>query len=326
MTTRTKIDEKLDGVDNFRAWKYRVTLLLEEHELDKFIIEEVQEPQGDEAKEKYKKDMVRAKRIIADSIKDHLIHHISSLSSPKQMMDTLTRLFEGSNINRRMTLRSQLKNVKMQNSETIHSYFSRVNQIKEQIEAIGDSVEGEEMVMTTLNGLPRSWDAFIQGICSRKKLPKFSRLWEDCNQEEARTTAREEKMADEDQALAAHTRKGKNKKEHSLPKKFKMGQRDNSKIRCYCCQELGHFVRDCPLIMEIKNKKGSKRHQAHTVEDDEPPKKVAKQDESSDEDYVLISALTGTVTHGSDTWLIDNGASKHMTGYEFQHWTRKDLE
>jgi hypothetical protein len=234
MTTETKIDEKLDGADNFRAWKYRVTLLLEEHELDKFIIEEVQEPQGDEAKEKYK-DMVRAKRIIAESIEDHLIHHVSSLSSPKQMMDTLTCLFEGSNKNRRMTLRSQLKNLKMQNSKTIDSYFSRVNQIKEQIEAIGDSVEGKEMVMTTLNGLPRSWDAFIQRICSRKKLPKFSRLWEDFNQEEARTTAREEKMADEDQALAAHTRKGKNKKEHSLPKKFKMGQRDNSKIRCYSC-------------------------------------------------------------------------------------------
>jgi hypothetical protein len=49
----------------------------------------------------------------------------------------------------------------MQNSETIHSYFSRVNQIKEQIEAIGDTANGEEMVMTTLNGLPTSWDAFI---------------------------------------------------------------------------------------------------------------------------------------------------------------------
>jgi hypothetical protein len=68
--------------------------------------------------------------------------------------------------------------------------------------------------------------------------------------------------------------------------------------------------------MEIKKQKGGKRHQAHTTEDDEPPKKVAKQDESSDEDYVLISALTGTVTHGSDTWLIDSGASKHTTGYE----------
>jgi hypothetical protein len=56
---------------------------------------------------------VREKMIIVDSIKDHLIHHISSLSYPKQMMDTLTHLFEGSNKNRRMTQRSQLKNVKM---------------------------------------------------------------------------------------------------------------------------------------------------------------------------------------------------------------------
>jgi hypothetical protein len=79
--------------------------------------------------------MVKAKRIIADSIKDHLIHHISSLSTPKQMMDALTQIFEGNNINRRITLRTKLKNMRMQNSETIHSYFSRVNQIKEQVES-----------------------------------------------------------------------------------------------------------------------------------------------------------------------------------------------
>jgi hypothetical protein len=79
---------------------------------------------------------------------------------------------------------------------------------------------------------------------------------------------------------------------------------------------LGHFARDCPLIKEIKKKKGGKKHQAHTTENDKPPKKVAKQDESSDEDYVLISSLTGTVTHGSDTWLVNSGASKHMIGYE----------
>jgi hypothetical protein len=30
----------------------------------------------------------------------------------------------------------------------------------------------------------------------------------------------------------------------------------------------------------------------------------------------LISALIGTVTHGNDTWLVNSGASKHMTGYK----------
>jgi hypothetical protein len=32
------------------------------------------------------------------------------------------------------------------------------------------------------------------------------------------------------------------------------------------------------------------------------------------EDYVLISSLSGSVSHGEDTWLIDSGASKHITG------------
>ena len=69
-----------------------------------------------------------------------------------------------------------------------------------------------------------------------------------------------------------------------------------------------------------KKKKNSKRrHHDHTAEDDDPHKKKVKQeseDSSSDEEYVLISTLTGTVTHGSKYWLINSGASKHMTGFK----------
>lgn len=189
MTSSTKLDEKLEGVENFRAWKYRVMLLLEENDLEKFVNEEVAEPEGDEAKVNFKKNMIKVKRIIADSIKDHLIPHVSSLDTPKEMFEALTRLIEEKNINRKMTLRTQLKNVKMQKFETIHSYITRVSQINGQIEATGDKVESTELVMTTLNGLPRSWDPFIKGLCSRKKLPKFSRVWEECAQEEARLEA-----------------------------------------------------------------------------------------------------------------------------------------
>jgi hypothetical protein len=53
------------------------------------------------------------------------------------------------------------------------------------------------------------------------------------------------------------------------------------------------------------------RYHAHIVEDEEPPTKMKKE---QIEDYVLISALSGLVSPGEDTWLIDSGASKHMTG------------
>ena len=106
----------------------------------------------------HKKNLVKAKKIIADSIEDHLIPQVSSLKTPKEMFVSLTKLFEGKNINRKMTLRNQLKNVKIQNVETIQSYFTRVSQLKEQLEVVEEEVENEKVVIATLKGLPGSWD------------------------------------------------------------------------------------------------------------------------------------------------------------------------
>ena len=39
--------------------------------------------------------MIRAQRIIADSIKDHLIPQVSSKKTPKEMYDALSRMYEG---------------------------------------------------------------------------------------------------------------------------------------------------------------------------------------------------------------------------------------
>ena len=64
---------KLEGADKFWAWKYKISLVLEENELDSYINEEVPVPEGNEAKALHKKNLVMEKRIIADSIRDHLI-------------------------------------------------------------------------------------------------------------------------------------------------------------------------------------------------------------------------------------------------------------
>ena len=141
MSHHTNIDENIEGSDNFRAQKYNISLVLEENELDSYIQEEVPIPEGYEAKALHNKKLVMEKRIIVDSIKDHLIPQVSSLKTPKDMFDALTKLFEGKNINGKMTLRNQLKNVKIQNEETIQSYFTRVSQIKEQLEVVDEQVE-----------------------------------------------------------------------------------------------------------------------------------------------------------------------------------------
>ena len=106
MSHHTKLDENLEGADNFWSWKYRISLVLEENELDSYICEEVRVPEGDEAKALYKNNLVMEKRIIANSIKDHVIPQVSSLKTHKAIFDSLTKLFEGKKINWNMTMRN----------------------------------------------------------------------------------------------------------------------------------------------------------------------------------------------------------------------------
>ena len=82
--------------------------------------------------------------------------------------------------------------------------------------------------------------------------------------------------ATKDQPLTVHTRKNfkkKKKKENfhhnKKEKKQKKTKRDPSNVRCYTCDEKGHFGRECPIK--------KKRHHAHVAEDNEPTKKYSEE-------------------------------------------------
>lgn len=53
MTSSTNLDEMLEGAENFRAWKYRIMLILEENDSDGLIENEVLELERDEARTKH---------------------------------------------------------------------------------------------------------------------------------------------------------------------------------------------------------------------------------------------------------------------------------
>ena len=79
---------------------------------------------------------------------------------------------------------------------------------------------------------------------------------------------------------------------------------------------MGHIPINYPMS-EDQLKKKKKIFQAHTTEDnDQEEEERTKEDEDSCEEYVLISALTSLVSPGNDTWLVESGASMHMTSYK----------
>ena len=108
-----RVEDRLNGVDNFRSWKHKVLLILEENELLDHVKQVLPEPEDVEAKAKFGKNEVKAKRILTDSIKDHLIPNVSKLKSPKEMFYALTELYESQNTSWKLTLMHQLRNVTM---------------------------------------------------------------------------------------------------------------------------------------------------------------------------------------------------------------------
>ena len=77
-------------------------LLLEDHDLKYYFKGGALDSEGYEEKAK------EAKKIVANSIKDHLIQHVSSLKTPKVMFDALTNLYEGKGINMKLGLKSMV--------------------------------------------------------------------------------------------------------------------------------------------------------------------------------------------------------------------------
>ena len=61
--------------------------------------------------------------------------------------------------------------------------------------------------MTSLNGLIRPWESFIQMMCAKKESLKFDVVWEDCIQEETRVANREALLKEDDEALTTHTKR-----------------------------------------------------------------------------------------------------------------------
>ena len=53
MAPKSKLEDKMEGIENLWAWKYRIGIIIRENDLEKYMKDEVAEPKEDEAKEKH---------------------------------------------------------------------------------------------------------------------------------------------------------------------------------------------------------------------------------------------------------------------------------
>jgi hypothetical protein len=202
-----------------------------------------------------KKD-VKARRIIVDGVKDHIIPHLSGKKTTKEMWDALVKLYQSDNQSRKMLLREKLRSTKMAKGESVVTYLTKFTQIRDELAAVGEAVDETELVRTTLNGFTKQWEVFVRGVVAREKLPDWERLWDDFTQEELRLDATQasQPKSEEEENVALHAKKSSGAG----------GSRDMSKVRCFACHKTGHYANQCPKKKKKKKEEGV-RGSSHNI-------------------------------------------------------------
>ena len=100
------MEDRLDGGSNYGFWKPKVLLALEEYDVKHYVVKDVPMPEEEERQASWRRHDVKARKILMDSVKSHLIFHISKAKTAKEMFDMMKNLLERDNTIRSIALRT----------------------------------------------------------------------------------------------------------------------------------------------------------------------------------------------------------------------------
>jgi hypothetical protein len=189
-------------------------------------------------------------------------------------------------------------NTKMGKKESVSSHLTQVAQAKDELAVVGEVITDSELVRIALNGFTKEWEVFVKCVVGREHLPNWSRLWDDFTQEEIRERSQSSEQktdrVDENVVLTA-----KRKKKGS-------SGRDLSKVRCYCCNQLGHLASRCPKRKKKMKPEGPETAATAAMED------FASKYENEFSLVTLVSSICNGGFGGDIRWIVNSGASSHV--------------
>jgi 3-polyprenyl-4-hydroxybenzoate decarboxylase len=91
----------------------------------------VEEPMNNAGRVAFRKIQAKAKRIFFDSVKESIMHVMTSLMTTKDCMDTLVNLYEKHDPSQKRTLKHKIKYLNMEKGELVALFCSRIAQIRD---------------------------------------------------------------------------------------------------------------------------------------------------------------------------------------------------
>ena len=106
-----------------------MSFLLDEHALKTYGDNVVVVPVDANPLNKYRSKMMKAKRMILDEVKNHVVYHITRKGTTKEMWDALSTLYQGYSEQWNMYLEEMMRCTRMQKGECIDCFLTRIQDV-----------------------------------------------------------------------------------------------------------------------------------------------------------------------------------------------------
>jgi hypothetical protein len=138
-----RAEDRLDGASKWSPWKTRIIFVLEDIELWDIVEAPIVFPPvtAPIMVEDFRKKNNKVKRTICDRVRDHIISHFTGKDYSFEMWDSLCKIYQSPNQNRKMVPQDRLLSIKMLYSESITSFLGRFTQIRDEIAVVGEIVD-----------------------------------------------------------------------------------------------------------------------------------------------------------------------------------------
>ena len=287
---------KFDGT-NFHTWKFKMQMVLEERDLWEVISGEIKLEQCVTSldQDTYKRKSRKAMAMICLAIEDSQLPLVRLASGAHDAWSRLEGHFEKKSLANKLFLRRRFFTAKMEEGDDVLEHINKIKTLAEQLDAVGAPVNEDDLVITLLDSLSKSYTFLITALESRADSLSWELVTSRLLHEDLK---RKEQSGGIDGAAHSHSQAFMTT-ENGRRKGRQAPMKTNS--ACHYCGEQGHWISKCPARIR------------ENAERQRPQRANIAQSNDDSGDYLFSVGEVACTAKSSYVWLVDSGATQHMT-------------